>query len=234
MYFDSRRWGAQNMAWRGVGDTLKRLGGEWKMSEPETKARALPPYLVPTIWIPVISALLVAYLSYQLGLNAQLKLTGKQKRQQAYSELMGRKTLLSQLWTSSLVADTYFYYHEAKWWLAGGPTEASLHLEEARRWQHKGEDLSIEIAKTYQSLFETLGEIRSYFPYSDRLRDLTTQIYHSKWFHVQRLEVNWTAEQLEQWREQTIKNIQELTKEFDKMFDDLVPYLEAVIDKEAG
>ena len=208
------------------------------MSEPEVKASDVHSYWAPTLWIPVIgsvfTAIVVAFLSYQLGLHTQLKLTGKQKRQQAYSELMGRKTLLRQLWTSHMIADAHFYYHEAQWWLSRGQTEASIHLEEARRWQHKGEDLSIDVAKAYQGLFETLGEIRSYFPYSDKLRDLTNQIYHSKWFNVKRLEVDWTAMELEKWHDETMKKIPELTENFDKMFDELVTYLENVINKEAG
>ena len=48
------------------------------MSEPQPKATALSTYLVPAIALLVI--VIAAYLGYQSGLNAQLKLTGKQKR----------------------------------------------------------------------------------------------------------------------------------------------------------
>jgi hypothetical protein len=207
------------------------MGGR-KMSEPQPKATALSTYLVPAIALLVI--VIAAYLGYQLGLNAQLKLTGKQKRQQAYSEFMGRKVVLTQLITSHLVADTYFEYHERKRGLAGGPTEASLHLEEARRWQHRGEDLALEIAKSSQSLFETLGFIRSYFAYSARLKELTNQLYHAKGFEVKRQVLDWNAEQLEEWKVKTIKEVREIVDGYEKLFDELVTYLEAEIDKEAG
>jgi hypothetical protein len=202
------------------------------MSEPQPKAPALSTYLVPPIALLVI--VIAAYLGYQLGLNAQLKLTGKQKRQQAYSELMGRKVVLTQLITSHLVADTYFEYYQRKLWLAGGPPEASLHLEEARRWQHRGEDLALEIAKRSQSLFETLGFIRSYFPYSARLKELTNQLYHAKGFEVKRQVLDWNAEQLEEWKVKTIKEVREIVDGYEKLFDELVAYLESEIDKEAG
>jgi hypothetical protein len=207
------------------------MGGR-KMSEPQPKATALSTYLVPAIALLVI--VIAAYLGYQLGLNAQLKLTGKQKRQQAYSEFMGRKVVLTQLITSHLVADTYFEYHERKRGLAGGPTEASLHLEEARRWQHRGEDLALEIAKSSQSLFETLGFIRSYFPYSARLKELTNQLYHAKGFEVKRQALDWNTEQLEEWKVKTIKEVREIVDGYEKLFYELVAYLESEIDKEAG
>jgi hypothetical protein len=133
-----------------------------------------------------------------------------------------------------LVADTYFEYQQRKLWLAGGPPEASLHLEEARRWQHRGEELALEIAKSSQRLFETLGFIRSYFPYSARLKELTNQLYHAKGFEVRRQALDWNAEQLEEWKVKTIKEVREIVEGYEKLFDELVAYLESEIDKEAG
>ena len=206
------------------------------MSETQPKVTVMVPGLIPpAVWIPAVVTLIglivAPFLTYWYGLKSQLELTGKQKRQQAYSELMERKVLLKQLWTSQLVAVTNFYYHNANSNLAGGQTEGSFDLEEGRRWQHKSEDLTIEIAKSYQSLFETLGLIRSYFPYSVRLIDLTNKIYHSNWLSVKRPHIDLTAEQIKQWKEETYKKIQEDVREYDKIIDDLVTYLEYIISK---
>src|SRR5882724_4787984 len=124
----------------------------------------------------IVAALIIVlgggYASYHWGLSAQIQLTDRQKRQQAYSELMGEKAVLSQYLVSHFEAYIHSDYHEARWKLAGAPTD-SLDLQEAKRWMQRSEDLVVEVAKTKKSLFETLGLIRSYFPLSDRLKELT-------------------------------------------------------------
>ena len=124
--------------------------------------------ILPAVWVPAIVALIVAviapFLTYKLGLNSQLKLTGKQKRQQAYSELMGHRALITQLLYSRFEAYIYSDAHEERWHMEGEPND-SFDSREAQRWMHKSEDLAIEIAKSRKSLYDTLGLIRSYFPH---------------------------------------------------------------------
>jgi len=195
--------------------------------------------MVPAaVWIPAVVALIVAviapFLTYQLGLNAQLKLTGKQKRQQAYSELMGEKAVLTQLIVSRFEAFINSDYHEARWKIAGQPKD-SFDLQESQRWMRKSEDLAIEVAKSRKSLYDTLGLIRSYFPHSSRLKELTHRIYHSKGLEIKARPFGLNAAQLEPWAIKAVKEIQEIVEnEYAKPIDDLVIYLEAEIDKEAG
>ena len=167
------------------------------MNERQPKAKGLPSYLVPALWIPLIGAVLIAFLSYQLGFNAQLQLTGKQKRLQAYSELMGRKVVMMELFVSRLSAATYKDYHERVWHLTKDSAEGIFHLEEARRELRRTEDLATEIGKSYQNLFETLGLVRSYFPYSPRLKELINQLSQFQWVDIHGPAFDLNAEQLE-------------------------------------
>jgi hypothetical protein len=207
--------------------------------QPKSKEKEIGSYSVPaSVWIPAVVALLVAviapFLTYQLGLNAQLKLTGKQKRQQAYSELMGRKLVRAQLYLSRFEAFIKSDYFEAKWHLEGEPKD-SINYQESIRWMHKSEELVLEIAKNNQSLFETLGLIRSYFPGSKELHELTRRIYHFKSVEIKVRPFKLKVDQLEHWKETAMKELQETVKnEYEKPIDELVIFLESVIDKEAG
>jgi len=118
-------------------------------------------------WVTTLAAsLIIAVVGAYLGYTTQVQLTGKQKRQQAYSELMGRNIARTQIIITRSEAYVYSKYYERQWQLAGMPKE-SFDLQEGQRWMHKSEDLVLEIAKSNQGLFETLGLVRMYFPSSD-------------------------------------------------------------------
>jgi len=46
--------------------------------------------------------------------------------------------------------------------------------------------------------------------------------------------LDWNAEQLEAWKVKTIKEVREIVDGYEKLFDELVAYLESEMDKEAG
>jgi hypothetical protein len=204
-----------------------------KMTERQSTTKGIISSVVPAL-IALIGVVVGSLLTSQLGFYTQLKITGKQKRQQAYSELMAKKAILTQLITSYLVANTYFQHQEGRWWLAQGTPDESIHLEEARKWMNEAGELILEIAKSRQSFYETLGLIRSYFPYSPQLKELTYKIYHYKIFEVKQRPYNMDAEQLQKWRDKTINEIQEINDELNNLIDNLVRYLESEIEKEAG
>ena len=209
------------------------MKGMRKMVERQSKAKDVAAYLIPAI-LALIGVIVGSLLTSQLGLQTQPKINSKQKRLQAYSELMGRGAVLSQLITSNLVANTHFQHQVGLWWLAGESTRASLHLEEARKWMHEAGETTVEIIKSRQSLYETLGLIRSYFPYSPTLKELTHKIYRYKMFEINERPHNMDAEQLENWKNKTINEIREATDELDKLIDELVIYLETEIEKDAS
>ncbi len=190
--------------------------------------------LRPTVWVPAVIALLVVVIGPYLNYKAQEKLTGKQKRQEAYSILMGQKLVITQLYVSRSEAYIFSDYHERKSQLAGTGVE-SLDFQEAQRWMHKSEDLVLEIAKSRQNLFETLGLIGSYFSSSDKLKELSRQIYNSKGLEIKIRPFDKSAEDLEAWKVKSVNEVQELVeKEYTKLIDELVNYLNREIDKEAG
>jgi hypothetical protein len=61
-----------------------------------------------------------------------LKISDHQKRQQVFSEVMGRKFLMTQLYVSRFEALIYSNYHEAKWKQSGWPKD-SIDQQEAQR-----------------------------------------------------------------------------------------------------
>ena len=153
--------------------------------------------------------------------------------QEAYSKLMGEKAVLTQLLVSRFEAHINSDMHEARWKLAGEPKD-SFDLQEAQRWMHKSEDLAIEVAKSRRSLYETLGLIRSYFPNSERLKELTHRIFHTKGIEIKVRPFGLNAEQAEAWAVKAVKDTQNIVdSEYSKPIDELVTYLEAEIDKEA-
>jgi hypothetical protein len=127
------------------------------MPEPQSKEDEISAEK-PSHWVtfrnwvtPLAAALIIAAFGAYFGYHAQVSLTGKQKRQQAYSELMGRSAVRTQIIVSRTEASIFSKYYERRWHLAGNPTD-SLDFQEAQRWMHKSEDLALEIAKSNQSL----------------------------------------------------------------------------------
>jgi len=139
-------------------------------------------------WLPLYVALIAGVFALvggvvgslttaHLGLRNQLRVSTLQNRQRAYAEIMGKRVLLMQLFVSRFEAYVHSDYHEQLWRIAGCPKE-SVDFHEAKRWMHKSEDLALEIARTKQSLFESIGIARAAFPQSQELDSLTEHIYH--------------------------------------------------------
>ena len=127
------------------------------------------------ILVSVTGSLMTAH----FALQNQLKLTQRQDRQRAYAEIMGKRVLLMQLFVSRFEAYVHSDHHEYLWRIAGMPKE-SIDFNEATRWMHKSEDLAIEIARTKQSLYESIGLAKAVFPSSSELDRLTEAVYHFK------------------------------------------------------
>ena len=198
---------------------------------PKSKERAS--YLIPTL-AALLVAIITPYLTYQWGLRTQLEATERQKRQQAYSEVLGRKAVMSQLYVSRFEAWIYSDYHEARWKLAGAPKD-SIDLQEAQRWMHKSEDLALEIAKNNQSLFETLGLIRTSFRRTPTLDSLTEKLYRFKVPEITKRPFDLDANQLEVWKVNAVKQLQELVeREYSKPIDELAAYLAKEIAENDG
>jgi hypothetical protein len=185
--------------------------------------------------VPAIAALLVALIglaSYQWGLRKQLKATDEQRRQQAYSQLLGRKAVMSQLYVSRFEALIYSDYHEARWKLSGAPKD-SLDLQEAQRWMHKSEDLALEVSKSNQALFETLGLIRSCFRRTQELDSLTDRLYHFKVPQIMKRPFDLDGSQLEAWKMNSVRQLQDLVEsEYSKSIDELAAYLSKEMAKD--
>ena len=98
-----------------------------KKEQPDKKQEKAS-YLVPAI-AALIAAIIIPIITYQCGLNAQLKISKKQNRQKAYADLMGQKAMLRQLYVSRVESTILVDYYQARWRLAGSPKE-SLYLQE--------------------------------------------------------------------------------------------------------
>jgi len=133
-------------------------------------------------------------------------------RLKAYSELIGYRQLLSQLFVSRYEAFIFSDYHEYRWKIQGSPKE-SIDQKEAFRWMHKSEDLVLEISRTVQKLFETLGVIRVLFKQTPELKELSDNIYNFKTLKFEkRPQQNWTLEELEEWKLKAVSNVQHLVE----------------------
>lgn len=183
-------------------------------------------------FLALIGVIVGAILTYHLGIRSQLRVSDHQKRQQVFSQLTGRKFVTSQLYVSRFEAQIYSDYHEAKWKQVGHPKD-SIDLEEAQRWMHKSEDLALEIAKSNQSLFETIGLIRILFPKSPKLDELIGHLYHFKTPKILGEPLKMDGEQLEEWKIKAVKDLQALVEtEYSKPIEDLLEYLASEISKQ--
>jgi hypothetical protein len=192
--------------------------------EPPSKNKESASYLVPAI-VALIAAIITPFLTYQLGLRTQLEASEKQKKQQAHSELLGRKAIMTQLYVSRFEALIYSDYHEARWKLVGSPKD-SIDLQEAQRWMHKSEDLVLEISKSNQSLFETLGLIRTSFRQTSELDSRLDHLYNFKIPQITKHPFDLNANQLENWKVQSVKQLQNLIeKEYSRPLDEISTYL---------
>ena len=182
-----------------------------------------------TNMMPVYTAIVVAALaaaSAVYTLTRQQQAATLKDRQQAYAAIMGKKHLRNQVFVSRFEALIFSDYHERRWKLAGCP-EKSLDLEETQRWMHKSEDLALEIARTNQSLFESIGLARATFAPSVELTNLTERIYRFKTPVIAPPPENADQAALAAWSTQAVKEIQQLVEdEYGKPVDALLDYLQ--------
>lgn len=182
----------------------------------------------------LIGVFLGSYLTYRFGLKQQIKIGDYQKRQKVFGELMGLKFLITQLYVSRFEAFIFSDYHEARWKL-GECTKESLDLQEAQRWMHQSEKLVLDIAKSNQALFETIGSIRVVFNNTPTLETLTEKIYRFKTPKVEGPPTNADVRQLESWKNKAVKDLQELVEqEYGKPIDNLLSYLATEIKQKAN
>jgi hypothetical protein len=147
---------------------------------------------------------------------------------------MGRKFMTSQLYVSRFEAYIFSDYHEARWKVSDQRKD-SIDLQEAMRWMHKSEELVMELARNNQSLFETLGMIRTLFPHTPRLEELTSRVYHFKTPRTSSPPNGKDLIELNAWKEQSVKSLQELVeREYAKPIDELLDYLAIEIAREAS
>lgn len=182
-----------------------------------------------TALIGVISALagtwLGAYLTSSHAFRNQRRIAIYEMREQSYAELMGGKILLQQLYVSRFEALIFSDYHERRWHLRGDP-DSSLDLDEAKRWMRKSEDFSIEIARTYQSLLESVGTARVAFPRSDELDRLSDAVYRFKTPKVKPAPPDSDDEELKAWKVDAVHDLQDFVKrEYGEPIDGLLEYM---------
>jgi hypothetical protein len=185
---------------------------------------------------PAIALLLAAaigpIIAYQCGLNAQLKISEKQNRQKAYADLMGQKAMLRQLYVSRVESTILCDYYQALWRLTGFPKESLFHQESINNLR-KSERLAIEVAKITQKIFETIGLIRTSFPNSPKLNELTEKIYR---FYppkilgdASKMDLN----ELKGWKNKSVKNLQDFVeREYSGPIDELLVYMANEIAKD--
>jgi len=195
---------------------------------------SLPPQ--PTSWMPIYIALITAgttllgvflgsYLTSQYSFKNQVRLSTNQARQHSYSDIMGKKVLLDQLLVSRFEALIHFQYHEQLWKRVGSPMP-SIDLDEARRWMHKSEDLAIEIAKTKQSLYESLGIARASFTATEELNALSERIYHLQGISIKEPPSGHDTTALQAWQVKAVSDLQQFVqKEYSEPIDGLLEYL---------
>lgn len=176
--------------------------------------------------LSIITTLIITYLAGQWSLNNQLKINNLQKQQQAFAELKGRAFMAAQLNLSRIQDVIESNYSAAKWRLAGSPKE-SRDYDEAIRWKKMSEDLTLEAAKSQQSLFETLALIRILFRNTPELQRLMTRVYRFEppQEFSSASDIKNMAE-LEEWKRASSLEIeQKLANELVSPLDDLWNYL---------
>jgi len=174
----------------------------------------------------IAATLIGAYFTSKFQLAGQLRLQRLQNQQQVLSRLMGRKFVTRQLLVSRYEALVFSDYHEARWKLAGEPTD-SLDLREAQRFMHRSEDLVFELTKSFQALFEDLGLVLTLFPASKRLDELVQRIYNFKSIKAAAVPAGAPVGQLAKWKDEAVRQMQNLVdREYDNAIQELIDYLQ--------
>jgi hypothetical protein len=194
--------------------------------ESTDKKASWAPILVPSL-VAIVVAILSSSLNYQYGLRTQTEVSQRQERRRAYGELMGLKALLRQQYVSHTEAGIFVDYYQARWRLAGS-TKDGLDLQEALVHMRRAEALALEIAKTNQRLYETLGVIRTAFRDTSTLQQLIETVYRFGTPSIRGETAKMKAEELETWKAASTKQLQELVeREYAVPIDNLLKYLGA-------
>ncbi|MGH8544551.1 MAG: hypothetical protein ACREX3_13175 [Gammaproteobacteria bacterium] len=173
-----------------------------------------------------LATVIGAYFASKIQLAGQLRLQTLQNQQQVLSRLMGRKFVTSQLYVSRYEALLFSDYHEARWKLAGAPSD-SIDLREAQRWMHRSEDLVFEFTKSHQALFEDLGLVLTLFPASKTLDEIVQRIYSFKAIKTAAAPAGATVDQLLKWKDEAVRQLQNLVdREYGQAIKELIEYLQ--------
>ena len=171
--------------------------------------------------MPVYAAILAAALAVASAvytLTPQQQAATLKERQQAYAAIMGKKHLRNQLFVSRFEAQIFSDYHERRWHLAGTPPNA-IDFQEAQRWMHKSEDLALEIARSNQSMFESVGVAQTSFASSTQLAELTERIYRVKTPLIPPPIDRNDEQSLQHWNAEAVKQLQALVeREYAQLF----------------
>ena len=174
-------------------------------------------------FIAMLSGILLVYLTNKLEIKKEIKLKNHEKCQSVYSELMGMRLVMSQLYLSRFEALIHSDYHEFKYKITKDPID----LSESIRWMHKSEDYVKEITQNNQKLFEKLGFVKILFPNSSELDRLIEDISNFKTpIVLQKPTDEMNISQLDEWDGIAIKDLQKIVeKEYKQPIDNLIGHI---------
>ena len=168
-----------------------------------------------------IGLLVVAFFLGQMKATLDNKSSQKQEAKneaiRAYRMLMGMRIPIMQDFVSRYEAQIFFMYHERKFLLAynteGAPKdyEKYVDFQEAKRWQHKSEDLVNRISDDFKAMFESCATLSIYFKDNRTVQNLLDEISEIKTFELKDFnEID--AKNLDASRDKAVKDIQVLVK----------------------
>lgn len=174
-------------------------------------------------FIAMLSGIVLVYLTNKLEIKKEIQLKNYEKRQIVYSELMGMRLTMSQLYLSRFEALVYSDYHEFRYKI----TKDNIDLSESIRWMHKSEDFVKDIAQHNQKLFEKLGLTKILFPNSSELDKLIEDLINFKTpIILQNPTDEMNISQLEEWKVKAIKDLQKIVEEeYKRPIDNLLRHL---------
>lgn len=172
------------------------------------------------------------YLTSEWNFRNQLKTTTWEKRQQAYSEIMGLRFL--QVETVHQAYQAKILQSRDLWRWAKSEFKDSSHLSEADRYMIRHENLILEVARTNERLFKSIGLAKGTFPISTELDSKVDLIYRHPIFEIPNL-LPQTANTKEiiTWTDSAKQDLQKFL--FEKLvmpIDGLLKYLKEHIEDE--
>ena len=220
-------WGLQHI------DRLRKASIEHREQKAKWRVILLPYILV--FILGMFSSLIVQYLTSRWNISSQIEINTIQKQRQAFGDLWGRKTLTKSLFFNQLYSKINSHYYLNKWKKEGSP-ENSLDFQEFQYWRVKGDDLTLEMIRSCQGLFEAIGLIGTLFPDTPKLNELL--------HHARNLKLNYDIPdppavidktQLETWRQETIQSIRSFVdNKFENPIDNLLNYLQIEMTKDSN